>query len=89
MNDDRQTYCKTASNVDFWKEERAPRIAGKPRLLLVYPARPSIDGPSNAVGAESSFGRSLRSRLLQAWEDASAFWIKNKRRHRSPGKESR
>ena len=89
MNDDKQTYCRTASNVDFWKEERAPRPGGKPRLRLVYPARPSIDGPSNAVCAESSFGQSLRSRLLQALKDASAYWIKNQRRHRSPGKESR
>lgn len=89
MNDDGQTYCKTASNVDFWKEECAPLVAGKPQLRLVYPARPSLDGPSNAVGARSSFGRSLRSRLLQAWKDASAYWIRNKRRDRSPGKESR
>lgn len=89
MNDDNKTYYKTASNVDFWKEERAPRTRGKPQLRLVYSARPAIDGPSNAVGADSSFGRSLRSRLLQALKDASAFWIRNKRRHRSPGKESR
>lgn len=66
MNDDRQTYCKTASNVDFWKEECAPRTGSKPQLRLVYPARPSLDGPSNAVRAESSFGRSCDQRLARS-----------------------
>lgn len=73
MNDDRQTWCKTASNVDFWKEERSPQIAGEPRLRLVHPARPSLDGPSSAVGADSTLARLLRSRLLQALKDALAF----------------